>query len=119
MKIEALSVTKADVAAVALMLQSIDVLSLNAQDLHKSVQEFVNANPVVDYSPSPAGAFDVYGAHPLDSVRKKRPCCLCFKSCSLCQAPCHLIHVVVLDDRRNLKAFREDGRQRFCMHQAV
>lgn len=60
MKIEALPVTKADVAAVALMLQSIDVLSLNAQDLHKSVQEFVNANPVVDYSPSSAGAFDVY-----------------------------------------------------------
>lgn len=119
MKIEALPVTKADVAAVALMLQSIDVLSLNAQDLYKSVQEFVNANPVVDYSPSSAGAFDVYEAHPLDSVRKKRPRCSCFILYSLCQAPRHLIHVVVLDDRRNLEAFRKDGRQRFCVHQAV
>ena len=58
MKLNTQLVTKADVVPVALVLQSLNVLSLNAEELQKSVEEFVSSNPVVDYRPASSGTFD-------------------------------------------------------------
>lgn len=58
MKLETQLVTKADVVPVALVLQSLNVLSMGAEELQKSVQEFVNANPVVDYHPVSSSPYD-------------------------------------------------------------